>query len=174
MYATGPRELQSSGVEAVSFELLADHALRVLSVQGSSGIVCGPISTGGTNDQRYNFDIFNAVIRGRIRDGKKVFNQIPYEFGLRKLAYAWEDAGNDGYCMPILDVFYRTLFESGYITAGWFIPGWESSFGAQFERREFQRLGICVVDLPYNYIEQCMLAEHTEDYVHFVTSLIKQ
>jgi hypothetical protein len=48
VYAEGPRELQSHGIEGESFAHLAKMMLADLRKQGPSIIVCGPISTGGT------------------------------------------------------------------------------------------------------------------------------
>ena len=94
VYAEGPRELQTSGFTSDSFKSLSVLALYQLYIQGRSGMVCGPISTGGTGNQIHNFEVFNATIRGLKRRGIKIFDQTPYEYGLRKLAYAWEEAGN--------------------------------------------------------------------------------
>lgn len=172
MYAEGPREIQSHGIEAKSIEALADIALGNLYKQGMRGIVCGPITTGGTNHQIYNLEIFNATIRGLIRRGERIFDQMPYEFGLRRLANAWHDAGNSGYYTPILTVFYTRLFASGLITPGWFIPGYSSSFGARFEREKLTAHGAVIVDLTREEIRQFMLAEHPPEHVEKVLSLM--
>jgi hypothetical protein len=174
MYAKGPRELQTSGVEAESFEALADIAVASLRGERNLVTVCGPISTGGTGNQMHNFEVFNAVIRGLERCGKKLFNQIPYEFGLRKLAYAWEAEGNTGYCMPILTVFYARIFESGAIGESYFIPGWRSSFGARWEREKLARAGCAVHDLTHAEIRLFLRAEYPPEHVGAVMALIPE
>lgn len=172
MYAEGPREILKHGIEAESIEALADIALDHLRKQRMCGIVCGPITTGGTNHQIHNLEIFNAAVRGLIRGGENIFNQVEYEFGLRRLMNAWHDQGNQGYYMPILTVFYARLFASGLITRGWFIPGWRSSFGARFERERLADEGSLVLDLTLDEIRQFMLAEHPPEHVEKVLSLM--
>lgn len=54
--------------------------------------------------------------------------------------------------MPILDEFYKPIFEKGYIQEVYFIPGWEYSFGARWELEECKRLGIKIEYLPENWI----------------------
>ncbi|HVB19766.1 MAG TPA: hypothetical protein VNF51_00545 [Candidatus Paceibacterota bacterium] len=174
VYAAGPRELQTHGIEAASFEALAEIAVKNLREQGPSGVVCGPISTGGTNNQIHNFEVFNAAIRGLQRAGENIFSQVPYEFGLRRLAYAWEAKGNSGYCMPILTVFYTRLVESGLITKGWFIPGWHSSLGAYFEREKLVRFKLGISDLTREEIGRFMKEEHPLEYAEKVLALIPE
>lgn len=172
MYAIGPREIQTHGIEAESIHALTEIAVSRLRKQGQSGIVCGPITTGGTNHQIYNLEIFNATIDALIDEGEKLFNQVDYEFGLRRLMNAWHDQGNVGYYMPILTVFYTTLFETGLITPGWFIPGWESSFGAHFERQELTSQRAELIDLKREDIRGFMLRKHSREYVAKVLYLM--
>ncbi len=174
MYAPAPKELQSHGIEAESFEALSIIAIETLKKQGPSSIVCGPITTGGTGHPILNFEVFNATIEGLGNEGVYVFNQAPYEYGLRKLMFAWEEAGNKGYCMPILTVFYASLFESGLIERGWFIPGWQSSHGARFERDKFQKLKIPITDLALVDIRRFMEKKHSGDHVSHVLNLLAQ
>lgn len=172
MYAPGPRELQTQGIEAESFEALAEIGVENLRKQGECGVVCGPLSTGGTNHQMHNFEIFNAAIRGLKREGQNIFDQTPYEFGLRRLAFKWEEEGNKGYCMPILDVFYRKLFESGHIKRGWFIPGWQSSFGAKYEREKLAAHGAAITDLTHEEIQRYMMWQHGPEHAGMVLALL--
>lgn len=173
-YAEGPRELHAEGVTADSFGALAEVALERLRAVGPSGVVCGPITTGGTGHQILNLEVFNATINGLQRRGERMFTQIPYEFGLRRLAHAWEETeGNTGYCMPILDEFYTRLFESGLITRGWFIPGWSSSFGSQYERKKLSSQKAIVSDLSQEDIRIFLLQEgHSGAHVEKVMSLL--
>lgn len=164
--------LQGNGVSADTFEELAEKAIATLDGKMGLCIVCGPITTGGTGNQTYNFQIFNAVIRGLERSGKQLFNQVPYEFGLRKLAHAWEAAGNTGYCLPILTEFYAKLFESGAICEGYFIPGWESSFGARWEREKLTHLCYTIHDLTLAEIQTFLLAEYPEEHVKKIMTLV--
>lgn len=173
VYAIGPHELQTHGVEAPTFKELAGKALTDLSGLRNLGIVCGPITTGGTGHQILNFEIFNATIHGLVNlRGQKLFDQTPYEFGLRRLAMKWEEAGGTGYCMPIMDEFYYPLFESNAIVRGFFIPGWQSSIGAKCERKKFLALGHEIRDLTHADIREFMLEKHPVEHVDHVMSLL--
>ena len=171
MYADGPRELQTGGIQADTFEALAEIAAKNLNGRGLS-MVCGPITTGGTGNQTYNFEVFNATIRGLLRRGKQLFNQVPYEFGLRRLAYKWEAEDNSGYCMPILTVFYARVFESGAVTEGWFIPGWESSFGARWERDKLVSERCTIHDLNHADIREFLQTEYSPTHVELLMGLL--
>lgn len=171
VYELGP-DLHSDGITAESFEALAEIMVANLRAQGPSGIVCGPITTGGTGHQVLNLEIFNATISGLQRQGEKIFTQIPYEFGLRRLARAWEEEGHSGYCMPILNVCYARLFESGLIVRGWFIPGRWSSFGAHWEHTKLSSLRVPVTDLSREQICDFLSFEHSIQHVAEVMKLL--
>lgn len=132
LHEVGPA-LQENGIDAGSFEELAEIAAKSLNGKRNLHIVCGPLTSGGTGLQELNFEIFNAAIRALERRGYQVFDQVPYEFGLRRLAQKWEEEGNVGYCWPILHVFYARIFETGAFGHGWFIPGRRGSTGAEYE-----------------------------------------
>lgn len=176
VYAEGPPELHSSGVTAESFSALADIALADLGNQGPSGMVCGPISTGGTGHQVLNLEIFNATIKGLKDEGKKIFTQIPYEFGLRRLTCEWQSKGHSGYPTPILNEFYARLFASGLIIEGCFIPGWNlppgPSIGATWERLKLTTHRAIITDLSREDIERFLLKEHTPEHVAKIMSLL--
>ncbi len=172
MYADGPRELQTVGIEADTFEALAEIALKNLKGERGLSMVCGPITTGGTGNQTHNFEVFNATVRGLLRRGKQLFNQVPYEFGLRRLAHKWEAEGNTDYCMPILTTFYARVFESGAVTEGWFIPGWKSSFGACWERDKLADEDCVIHDLAHADIQVFLQAEYAPEYVSRIMGLL--
>ena len=176
VYAEGPHELHSDGITAESFSALADIALVDLRTQGLSGMVCGPITTGGTGHQVLNLEIFNATIKGLKNEGKQIFTQIPYEVGLRRLAREWEARGHSGYPMPILNVFYARLFASGLINHGYFISGWNfppgPSIGATWERLKLLTNRAIITDLAREDIERFLLAEHPPEHVAKIMSLL--
>ncbi len=162
MYATNHGKSllpQDAGIDAPTFEELAQIAAGRL--RGVTGLVmvCGPITTGGTGNQIHNFEIMNAVVRGLKRQERKVFDQLPYELGLRKLLFKWEAEGNTGYCSPILDVFYTKVFGTGAISEGWFIPGWESSTGARWEREQLAARSCVIRDLSFQEVGDFLLGE---------------
>ena len=76
------------------------------------------------------------------------FSQIPFEEALWRVqallaetnpAVYPKGAGN-----PLLELFYRPLFESGLIGSMYFIKGWESSDGARWEHDLAVELGISI------------------------------
>lgn len=174
MYAIGPRELQTHGIDAESFDALAKMAVANLKDMQHLGMVCGPITTGGTGNQIHNFEIFNAAVLGLQGREKKIFNQVPYEFGLRRLAHKWEAEGNTGYCTPILTVFYARVFESGAIDEGWFIPGWRSSFGARWEREKLAEQGCKIHDLTHADIRNFLQAEYPPEHIAVIMNLLAE
>jgi hypothetical protein len=129
-----------------SFSSLSDKALEDLKDMGRAAIVCGPITTGGYDSVKDNIKVFETAINLLKSRGLKVFNQVPYEPLLWKLKDRWKKAGNTGYCTPILTDFYLPLYRSGHIYKAYFLPGWESSFGAKWERKELKALGIEIID----------------------------
>lgn len=138
---------------AATFEELAALAVDHIKQLGpGSAIVCGPLSTGGRGSSAENARVFGATIEALGRD-HKVFNQIPYEGTLGTLRKQWEEAGNTGYCMPILEIFYDALFNSGMISTAYFIPGWESSFGAQWEHDHMKKNGVEIIYLTDEWID---------------------
>lgn len=129
---------------AVSFEELRDVALRVIArmPQPVSG-VCGPITTGGAGSMEKNLERFEEAIRRLQESGQRVFNQLPFEAPMQRIkSYPYYKSGNH-----LLETFYLPIFESGLIRQLYFLPGWESSFGATWEHGQAVRLGIKIVYL---------------------------
>ena len=149
--------------QAKTFAELAQVGLRELEkFGGHAEIVCGPITTGGLGTPELNLTVFSCVITSLSYD-RSIFNQAPYEYKVDDLRNRWraEDPARVGqYCEPILTEFYGPLFHSGVIKKGHFIPGWQSSKGAMWERVQMQELGIEVYDLPEAWIKHIMLNGH--------------
>lgn len=177
MYAPSIDALQKA-LEADSFETLADVAIENLceqvAFQGKPCcMVCGPMTTGGTGNQAMNFSIITAAIRALEKRGFHVFNQVPYEEALHRLVREWKkDPNNTGYCMLILEVFYRKIFASRHIAQGFFIPRWETSTGTLFEHKELPVHGAALIELTVEQIRDFMLEEHPVEYVEKVISLL--
>lgn len=146
---------------ATSFAELSMIAIRELTLfTGGAEIVCGPISTGGRGLDN-NILVFGRSITRLLEQGKEVFSQVPYEEKIFELRRKWQEVSpenNGKYCLPILEEFYRPLFATHRIRVAWFIPGWESSQGAQWERNELTRLGASVCDLDERWVDE-MLAQ---------------
>jgi hypothetical protein len=139
--------------DAQSFENLAHIALAELQSLGDNvSIVCGPITTGGRGSIKENVRVFGACI-SKLSETGVLFNQVPYEGSIARLREVWEKEGNTGYCMPILETFYAALFASGHITKAYFIPGWESSFGARWEHDKMKEHGVEIIYLTPEWVE---------------------
>ena len=144
-----------------SFEQLAELAMRELcKFSDGAALVCGPITTGGLGNVPDNLALFSTTIVRLQGYGRDIFTQMPYEKnGIFRLTRKWKDANpNDSdYHAPVLESFYRPLFESGYVNEGIFLPDWKSSRGACWERALLTELRITVSDLPADWAEtfQC-------------------
>lgn len=145
--------------QADTFSALSDIAINALRELGKSVIVCGPITTGGRGSAEKNIRAFEVTILYLKSQGITVFDQVPYESTLWTLKDRWEKAGNPGYCMPILIDFYLPLYRSKLIYRAYFLPGWESSFGARWERKELADLGVEIVDLEVGLIDRLILED---------------
>jgi hypothetical protein len=138
-------ELRRECAKAQSFEELADIAVREMEKFSESEIVCGPVTTGGLGSVEKNIQVFAAVIDMLKKEGRPIFNQEPYEERIAELKKRWraeDPARAEAYCMPILDVLYTRIFDAGRVRKGWFIPGWESSFGSRWEHDKLKKMGV--------------------------------
>lgn len=110
------------------------------------GMVCGPISTGGLGSVEANIQRFNEAIDSLLTLKISIFNQIAFEPKLAEL----HQPDETGYDWRILNDFYEPIFQTGKIKTKFFIPGWQSSTGARWEREQASVLKIQVVDLDHN------------------------
>lgn len=131
-----------------SFEEAAELALEIIREMPAPRCqVCGPISTGGLGSIAANSVAFRFAVDLLRAQGENPFDQMPFEGVFVRLVKEWQAAGGTGYCMPILEVFYRRIFESGLIGKMIFLPGWESSYGAKWERDHGLKAGLEIVDM---------------------------
>lgn len=141
--------------KAETFEDLAEIAINIIKEMSKSGLpiveICGPISTGGLGSLEKNLARFENAIEKAIKNGLQVFNQAPFEVAIKRLSDKYPKT--DGYCMSILDIFYRKVFESGYIKIALFLPDWQSSRGATWERKTVSDLGIEIREYPLEWLE---------------------
>jgi hypothetical protein len=121
---------------ALAFEVIDDG-------EGHAVMVAGPISTGGLGSREKNTARLTEVVDRLIDEGHPVFNQVPFEGKMKEFIAGFEG----GYPMPILEEFYLPLHQSGRIKKFFFIPGWESSFGASWEHDRAHELGIEIIYL---------------------------
>ena len=143
-----------SALKAESFEELATIIEKDLLAQGRNlGLVCGPITTGGFGVRSMNMAAFSDTIDLHIRLGMcRMFDQRPYEGPINRLHQKWQKE-HAGYCYPIIDVVYRRIIHSGYISHAFFIPGWKTSVGACREREYLKIQGAYINDLPDQWLK---------------------
>ena len=137
--------------KAKSFEKVADIAISVLASMPTNEKIselCGPITTGGFGDSKKNLLLFErCVLELRIQEFNP-FDVSPMENKIKELEKDWRAKGNEGYCLPILETVYGNIFRSGFIKRAFFLPNWESSFGARWERKTLTELGIKIYNFP--------------------------
>ncbi|OGZ97459.1 MAG: hypothetical protein A3I44_06175 [Candidatus Sungbacteria bacterium RIFCSPLOWO2_02_FULL_51_17] len=140
-------------VEAKTFEELHRIAEDILPLHEQPlGMLCGPISTGGEGSIGANIAIFEKTIAQLLAEGRRLFNQVPFEEPMHRIMGA-----DDGYYRgpdQLLENFYLPIFESGVIKYFWFLPTWESSYGARWERRNAERLEIPYETLTAEWYER--------------------
>lgn len=139
-----------------SFEDLARIAIEVLGKMKRAGHeivqVCGPYTTGGLGSPELNGKRFGEARRAAEARGFIVFDQMPFEDAIKRITASY-GLSQDAYCQDVLDVFYRNIFKSGHLSKFLFIPGWESSKGATWERKEAEVLGIPCEEIPLDWFE---------------------
>ena len=144
---TNEEVLALEGIQ--TFDEMVEVALVILKrmSERNKTIVqlCGPMSTGGLGDLGKNMKFFQCALEVLEGDDFIVFDQSLFQGAMIRLSKK-EDHG--AYCTPILEVFYRRLFESGLIKKTLFLPDWQSSKGATWERELAVRLGMGVEDYP--------------------------
>lgn len=142
---TTKQDLEEIG-KAKTFEGLATVALKIIDRLGYPvAMVCGPITTGGTGSQQENVAKIARAIRALREETKEiVFNQLVFEDPMMRIKETpyYRDPSH------LLETFYRPIFERGKIQTFYFVTGWQSSFGANWEHAEAVRLGISIVYLP--------------------------
>lgn len=137
---------------SISFGELAKIALGLITkLPQPLAQVSGPISTGGKGDVKENLKEFDDLIKLLKSNNINVFDQVPFENTIGKIKDVWHKEGNDGYCMPILEDFYRPIIKSGHIKYFFFLPDWETSYGAKWERKECKQHNVRIIDLPENW-----------------------
>lgn len=141
---------------ASSMEELAEAAinfLRRVSLDGHKVIeMCGPMTTGGLGSFEANMKRYNHAIAMAVKSGYIVFDLPFFQPAIIRILNFQE--GQTDYNWEILHIFLRKIFESGYIVKGFFLPGWETSVGAKWEREEFKRLQIPIEECPQKWLEQ--------------------
>ncbi len=150
-------EKERKALEHIStLEEAADIATTILARMDTNGHpvvqICGPMSTGGLGDFRKNMARFERAISRACEHGLMVFNQLPFQNAIIRIV-GFDESRSTEYCMDILEVFYKRIFISGHIKKTLFLPDWQSSRGAVWERQIVAELGICIEDYPVEWLE---------------------
>ncbi|MFH1201081.1 MAG: hypothetical protein V1484_02000 [bacterium] len=88
--------------------------------------VCGPINTGGLGSTEANLKVFNDTIIQLQNKELNVFDQMPFEDSM--LVLNKRLTKNGGYFDSILTDFYYPIFESGLVSAFYFMPNLANIF----------------------------------------------
>lgn len=114
-------------------------ALNVISrMPNKVGQVCGPVTSGGKGSVEENLLFLNNTIADLQEKGLDIFDQMPYEETFHRIVNS--EKYNQKYG-NILSDFYEPLFMLGKIDTFYFVPGWESSNGANWEYKKAKELG---------------------------------
>lgn len=139
--------------EADTFADLVPIALRVIKrMSPPLAMISGPVSTGGRGSIEANLHMLSAAVDLAYAKGHNVFDQNPFEAKLQELKN--QCVHENGYCQELLDHFYKPIFESGAIKRMYFLPDWQTSVGARWERSQCERLGIEALDYPQEWLKE--------------------
>lgn len=131
--------------EAKSVADIFAVAQIVLSrMSGKMGQVCGPVTNGGFGSVEENLNHLSKQIEELQEKGLTVFDQIPFEETFHRVVR--DETLNQKY-QNILTDFYEPLFTLGRIDTLYFVKGWESSRGANWEHDKAKELGLSIVYL---------------------------
>jgi hypothetical protein len=140
--------------EAKSYDDLKDIAIDVLKdMPQPIGEVCGPASTGGLGSLQKNLEVIEKTTHKLADQGNSIFNWTPFEKRFQHLKNITGTHTKEKNQL-LLDGFYSHVFKSGYIKKFYFIHGWESSHGATWEHQMAKELGIEIVYLPKNFLDE--------------------
>lgn len=114
--------------------------MRVLAgIPGKAVMVCGPITSGGLRCVVKNTARLEGAIEMLAHLGEPVFTQLPLSGAITRIS------GNAAYYRGLdhlLETVYLPLFQSGYLSRLYFLPGWQSSLGATWEHARALELGL--------------------------------
>lgn len=112
-------------------------------------MISGPMTTGGLGHYSKNIVLFQHAIEEALKEGVYVFNQTMLEEHLQRLVREWLACNPDsGYCNHVLTDIYDVLLASGHLQGVYFLPGWETSRGARWERETAEKHSLAIYDYP--------------------------
>lgn len=136
-------ELAHLGILAVEIAEMMPKPLFMIS---------GPMTTGGMGEYAKNMILFQHAIDEAVRAGVHVFNQTMLDEHLQRLVRAWYIQNPTAeYCDGVLTDVYETLMQSGHLMGVYFLPDWQTSRGARWEREAGERLGLQQQDYPHEW-----------------------
>ena len=152
---------------ATRFEDLRDVMLDVLlRMPDGVYVVSGPMGTGGVGSLTENMVIFRQAINALALRGVNVFTQLLFQEHMVRILSGrpfYEEGEKP------LEIFYRPLLCSQKVTTVCFLPLWSTSFGARWEHRLADRLGLerqyVVPDFHGQFPEVSILVPHSYEVV---------
>lgn len=142
-----------------TFEEIADVNDSVLERMPNNLIqVCGPISDLDKKTKELKEKIFRRSIAEYRRNGMIPFDHSYTWKTIDRLAQKWTEK-NMGYCMPILEVVYTRIFNSGKISEVSFLPNlpiWQPSIDIEWERKNIPNFNIDILEFPPKWYLQIL------------------
>ncbi len=152
-YWTGVEE--EALTKITTFEEMVPVGISILQRMSESNKkiiqICGPMSTGGQGSLETNMAYFKKAVVTASQQGLCIFDQTPFQDTMVRLGADWTTRRE--YCIEILHIFYRGIFKSGLIKELIFLPDWQSSIGAKWEREEGQKLGLVITEFPQEWLQ---------------------
>ncbi len=140
--------------KAKTYDELAVVGIKVLkSMPQPIGMVCGPVTSGGVGNVKENIRRLKYAMHKLTQEGKIIFNQAQFEDAMREFLTTYGKTKEESNLI-LLEGFYKRVFESGLLKILYFMPDWQSSFGATWEREQGKRLGLEIIDLPESFINK--------------------
>jgi len=108
--------------------------------------VFGPLTTGGFGyeENAKRFLRSEAVLRAK---GYTVFDYSKYEKTISKI---YEPSLHT----DVMEYFHKPIIEADIIKEVFFLPKWEESKGATYERNLCEKLGITISEFPEAWFEE--------------------
>jgi len=140
-----------------TFHDMLSIALKVLGRMPDPIVeLCGPMSTGGAGTLEANMRRYKAAVQVLHEEGFNVFDPTPFQKAMIRISGHME---NGVYNMDILHIFYHGVFNSGYIKTAYFLPDWESSKGATWERGQLESLNVEILEFPERLYKKVLESE---------------
>lgn len=110
--------------------------------------VCGPLTSKTSPGFSYEQNLKRFLCaQAALQDkGLTIFDYFEGnhdESQIQPLGLPWEE---------VMLYYHRPIMESGWLKVAYFMPYWQESSGARFEREECSRLGITIEELPETWL----------------------